>query len=537
MTENKNARRLSEEERAEIMRLGREGLISKEIAECMGISPQTASRWAAGPEIRAKAQAPRRAKEDADDSGAQRSADRRQTGARSEGVTPGMELVRAEPTPGPDWDQFFGRKEPSVGEVLEAMFAADSADEPEHEPRPRRQLDVWDLMRPSEACANCGIAGDDFEPDGALPGICTDCKGDDDEELVIEWARDSGAILLHEIRAFIDRHVTLLKSPEYDMLAAWTLHTYVFDGKQFTPYVLGLSPVKGSGKSTLLDTLEFVCARAHIFIDPAPAATAEHIDAFMPTLLIDEVDGIWAGSGEDKKQLRTILNSGYQRGRKWTRKRKGGVVELNIYCPKALVGIETYSIPETTRDRCIPIGLIKQTPEEAAKRHRIDSYSEEEGQRLRIWATWWAKGNKPEFRALHPQPPEWLQGRPWDKWEALFAVAALAGEGWPKAIAAASQELLPEDEDDEKIILLRDLKEVFKGDTSLESQAICSRLNGREDAPWGSYRGKGLTTMMLARLLKSFGIHPAQHRPDGADSKQKRGYFRAAFEDIWTRYL
>jgi len=92
-----------------------------------------------------------------------------------------------------------------------------------------------------------------------------------------------------------------------------------------------------------------------------------------------------------------ILNGGYQRGRKWTRRRKGEITHLNIFCPKCLVGIETHSVPEEIRDRSIPIALLKQTPEEAAKRKRIDAASEVEGQRLRIWATWWAKATSRRF--------------------------------------------------------------------------------------------------------------------------------------------
>lgn len=137
MTEKKNARRrLSDEERREIVRLAGEGLTNKEIAERMGITPQTASRWAAGPEIRAEAEiARRRAKESADD----------QQGAsaeRSEGVSPGMELVRAKPAPGPDWDQFFDRQQNRQSKIddLEALFAAKSAYEPK--PRSRQKVDA-----------------------------------------------------------------------------------------------------------------------------------------------------------------------------------------------------------------------------------------------------------------------------------------------------------------------------------------------------------------------------------------------------------
>ena len=357
---------------------------------------------------------------------------------------------------------------------------------------------------------------------------------------MIEWAGSSGAELLDEIRDFIDRHATLQNEVEYDMLAVWALHTYVFRVKRYTPYLLALSPMKGSGKSTLLDTLFMVCCRAYTVIDPAAAATAEHIDATAPTWLVDEIDGIWSKGGNDKQQLRTIINSGFQEGRKWPRKRKGGVIDYDVYCPKALAGIEDFSLPTTTRDRCISITLVKQTKEEAAKRHRLAERCKEQGRFLNSWASWWAETNNiRDWCAIANRSPLSTSSAASGTVEVLFAVAELAGGHWPETLNAASEDLLPEEDEDEKVVLLRDLREVFGSDTWMGSQAICSRLNNL-DSIWVDYRGKGLTTTMLARLLKTLDkkTKPGPERHDSdTGTKQNRGYHRAAFVDLWHRWL
>ena len=55
-----------------------------------------------------------------------------------------------------------------------------------------------------------------------------------------------------------------------------------------------------------------------------------------------------------------------------------------------------------------------------------------------------------------------------------------------------------------------------------------------EDRPWGEWkRGKPLSGVSLARLLKPFGIKPIQLKEDG---QNKRGYELKQFEDDLARY-
>lgn len=417
-----------------------------------------------------------------------------------------------------------------------------------------REEEVRKLIVAAERCVRCGVKfpppSQDDEEDveyirrpndrhQLLWGVCQECVKDGDIENVHAWTASMGSQLLTNVRDFLYEHVTLQSDAEYDMLAVWALHTYVFHRKYHTPYLLALSPMKGSGKSTLLNALLLIVRNGHKEIDPAAAATAEFIDAETPTWLVDEIDGVWTAGGKDKQQLRSIINQGYERNGSWRRKRKGGVQTFKVFCPKVLAGIEDYSIPIALRDRCIEITLHKQTKAESEQRHRLNKASEVEANWLQCWAIWWAKAHEFQVELCEPKPPEHLANRDWDKWLILFAIADIIGGQWPKQVLDASIELLPEEDEDPKMALLRDTKRLFDEEREpwLESQMICSKLNAVEDSIWADWKGRGLTPHALARLTRSIDrkLVPDKRRHHG--NKQSRGYARSAFEPMWERWL
>lgn len=210
----------------------------------------------------------------------------------------------------------------------------------------------------------------------------------------------------------------------------------------------------------------------------------------------------------------------------------------SIYCPKVLAGIEDYSVPVALRDRCIHITLHKQTKEESAQRHRINAASMQEAAWLCAWASWWAKAHEFDIELLEPTCPEHLVNREWDKWLILFAVAEVCGGPWPEKVLNASVELLPEEDEDPKMTLLRDTKRLYDEERQLwlESQLICSRLNSIEDSIWADWKGKGLTPHALARLTRSIDKKLKPDKRRHGDT-QSRGYSRAAFEPLWARWL
>jgi len=120
-----------------------------------------------------------------------------------------------------------------------------------------------------------------------------------------------GEELLEDIANLYRRFVFIPNLHAYDLEAAFTVLTYCFRHFMSLPYIHLPSPMPESGKTRNLELLEFCCSRAYIFIDPSASVIFRFVEEFHPTLLLDEVDNIFAGRDEDSKQLKAILNAGY----------------------------------------------------------------------------------------------------------------------------------------------------------------------------------------------------------------------------------
>jgi Protein of unknown function (DUF3631) len=84
--------------------------------------------------------------------------------------------------------------------------------------------------------------------------------------------------------------------------------------------------------------------------------------------------------------------------------------------------------------------------------------------------------------------------------------------------------------------LLGDLREVFAGDDALYSTTILDRLHKLEDAPWGDWYGRLLTSRDLAKLLRPYQVRARNLREHGTGAPRK-GYTRADLHEPWARYL
>ena len=108
--------------------------------------------------------------------------------------------------------------------------------------------------------------------------------------------------LLEACRAWISRYV-VVSGEQADIMAAWVMHTYVFDAFEVTPYLFISSPEKGSGKSTLLRILKAVAYRGRSSSGMSGAALARVVEASRPTLYLDELDAQMKGNKETASAL------------------------------------------------------------------------------------------------------------------------------------------------------------------------------------------------------------------------------------------
>jgi hypothetical protein len=258
-----------------------------------------------------------------------------------------------------------------------------------------------------------------------------------------------------------------------------------------------------------------------------------------PTLLLDEVDAIFNPKNGNTEGLRALLNAGNRPGTKVPRcvGPSQKLTDFSVFCPKALAGIR--DLPDTVADRAIPIRLKRRAPHEPVERFRRRE-AEEAADALYEWLRSWGERHVPVLAEARPDLPDEIDDRAWDFWEPLFAIADLAKGDWSqKARAAAIALSGSETRDDSSagVRLLADVRAIFgrRGTDRIASTALVADLHEIEEAPWGEWYGKPITTHGVAKLLSPFDIRPRTVRLD--DETTARGYRLDQLEEAFARYL
>nr|WP_227463544.1 DUF3631 domain-containing protein [Nocardioides lijunqiniae] len=136
-----------------------------------------------------------------------------------------------------------------------------------------------------------------------------------------------------------------------------------------------------------------------------------------------------------------------------------------------------------------------------------------------------------------PDMPEGIEDRNADVWEALLAVADLAGGEWPERARCSAVTLVTASSDrggSLGVILLRDLHRIFAGHERLSTEHILDCLHEVDESPWADLRGKPLDSRGLARRLAKYDVKPKLQRVDG---QVIRGYEATDLADPWSRYV
>jgi hypothetical protein len=182
------------------------------------------------------------------------------------------------------------------------------------------------------------------------------------------------ADVLDSICAFLQRYIVFQRLEQPIVIALWIVHCWVLDAFDNTPYLHIRSPEKRCAKTRLLNCLVLFVLKAWLTVLPSEAVLYRKIEKDWPTLLLDEVDGIFTSKGKDERReaLRSLLNAGFERGAQVPRCVGQGtnqeVRDFAVFCPKALAGIGR--LPDTIRDRSIPIELVRRARDEEVERFR-----------------------------------------------------------------------------------------------------------------------------------------------------------------------
>ncbi|MBT7097400.1 DUF3631 domain-containing protein, partial [Candidatus Poribacteria bacterium] len=242
-----------------------------------------------------------------------------------------------------------------------------------------------------------------------------------------------GADMLDELAAVV-RRFCVLPDGAADAIALWVVHTYCVDGADITPRLALTSPTKRCGKTTVLSVLGALVNRPLIASNATSAVIFRGIEAFKPTLLLDEADTFLAARDE----LRGVLNAGHSRTTGFVLRCDGDDHEprlFGVFTPVAIAMIG--ALPDTLADRSLEVGMERKAKGVEVERWRV-SHAEGLISTCRRCARW-AADNHDTLRDADPVVPAALGDRCADNWRPLLAIADTAGGVWPaRACCAAS---------------------------------------------------------------------------------------------------
>lgn len=165
------------------------------------------------------------------------------------------------------------------------------------------------------------------------------------------------SFLRTSIKYYLKEHLFLSEPALYDILTSWIIATYTPEVWKSVPYLFFYGPI-GSGKTRGLEVMMYLCYRGLLSSNISPSALYRAIEAWNPTVLLDETEIL---SKESKAEIFGLLNSGYRKGQYAVRvknSQNGCDLELfNVFGLKALAG--TYSLKKATESRSIIINTIK----------------------------------------------------------------------------------------------------------------------------------------------------------------------------------
>jgi len=363
-------------------------------------------------------------------------------------------------------------------------------------------------------------------------------KGSNTDDLpfteVEPWPeRVDPARLLTDIATTIRRFIVCCEEVSH-AVALWIAMTWLIAVVRVAPLAVITSPEKRCGKSLLLSLLGRLVARAVTASNISPAALYRTIEAWQPTLLIDEADAFM----KDNEELRGLLNSGHTRDSAYVIRTVGEnftPTKFSTWGAKAIAGIG--HVADTLMDRAIIFELRRKLADEKVDRIRDAKQSLFDD--LRSQLARFAEDYSEEVRQARPPLPDSLNDRAQDNWEPLLAIAMTASKEWLKLGTTAALKLSGVERASQTIgtELLSDIQMIFKDKkvdriaTAELIEALCSD----DEKPWKTYsKGFPITPRQLANRLKAYGIHSKTIRIGNDTAK---GYEKDQLVEAFSRYI
>jgi putative DNA primase/helicase len=350
-----------------------------------------------------------------------------------------------------------------------------------------------------------------------------------------------GADVLDEIDALYDSY--LYTSVEArTAFALWDAFSHASDHFGVSPIMDISSPTKRCGKSTAVVIHRHLCRSPLLSGNITPAALFRAVEAWSPTLLIDEADTF----AKMNDELRGILNAGHTRDTAFVVRAEGEANEPRLFstwAPKLVAAIGR--LPDTIEDRSVRVVINRKRTGDTKKDGFDPQLVRRDCEGIRRRLVRFVLDHADAIAAAQVDRPGGLNDRAWNNWRPLLAIALVAGGDWPARAKQAAVGLSGEfDDDDEDVgtLALQHVWEVVGPAGRLPTADVLHHLITKEEGPWAKWWEASVAkdelkspAARLARLLKPFGVKPTQLWIDGT---KHRGYDAADFEtDTVAVYL
>ena len=435
--------------------------------------------------------------------------------------------VTAEALPEGDCDQVTGESEVAAGEAIRETDDEAIARLAELKPM------EYDRVRKAEA-RRLGIQV------GTLDKAVAAARSEDGDEDgpfadVEPWHEPvDGAALLDDLVRVVHRFIICDAATAHGT-ALWIAMTWLMDSVDVAPIAAITAPEKRCGKSQLLFLMGRLSSRPLAASNITPAALFRAIEAWKPTLLIDEADAFM----KENEELRGLLNCGHTRDSAYVVRTVGDdhtPKQFFVWGAKAIAGIG--HLADTLMDRSVTLELRRKLPHEQVDKLR----HAEPGMfdRLRAKLARWADDNESAVRAARPDLPEALHDRAADNWEPLLQIATIAGGVWPELATRAALKLSGGGEQSQGIgaELLADIRTVFETRKvhRISMADLLAALLADEEAPWATWRGgrQPMTPRNLGKVLGEYGI---KSKTVKIGYEAPKGFSLDQFSDAFARYL
>ncbi len=349
------------------------------------------------------------------------------------------------------------------------------------------------------------------------------------EEIVPWESCVSAADVLDEAEALFSAYVHATEE-QFVAITLWTAYSHVYDCFGVSPILDISSPTKRCGKSTAIIVARHLCRAPLLSGNITPAAVFRVVDAWKPTLLIDEADTFATMNDE----LRGNVNAGHTRATAFVVRSEADSHEPRLFstwAPKIVAAIGR--LPDTIEDRAIRVVLTRK-PVGVKKRDAFDPEgvgrdTDPVGRKLARFAL----DEIDAIASADVARPHGLHDRAWNNWKPLFAVASVAGPEWlARAIRAAlvlSGDGNDDVEEDVGTLALQHVWEVLEPAGRLKTADVLDHMVSKDEGPWAKWWEAHLTkgelkspAASLARLLRPFGIRPRQVWIEGRNERLRR---------------